>query len=125
DAVIADEYKQAAGDTILIQSRSKTVDDRSFHAAVNDVAYTAANVKTVKLVHSPFEPGNEGQISSDRRSALVALELRTTDQKKAEKLDVPVQNAIASLVKEHPGLTIEEFGVNSTQEIDGAIQDDL
>ena len=59
DAVIADEFKQKIGDTILIQSRTKTVDDPAFHAAVNDVAYTAANLKTVKLVHSPFERGNE------------------------------------------------------------------
>ena len=125
DAVIADEYKQPLGDSVLIQSTSKTVDDPAFHAAVSDVALTVANLKPVKRVHSPFEAGNAGQISSDRHSALVSLELRTTDEKKAEKLDVPVQKAIASLVKEHPGLTIEEFGVNSTEELDGAINDDL
>jgi RND superfamily putative drug exporter len=125
DAVISDEFKQKQGDSVLIQSTTTTVDDPAFRAAVNDVAYTLANVKTVKLVHSPFEPGNEGQISSDRHTALVSVELRTTDEEAAKKLDVPVQNAIASLAKEHRGLTVEEFGVNSIEELDGAINDDL
>src|SRR3954467_4534141 len=36
DAVLADHFKQAAGDTILIQSSTSTVDAPSFRAAVQD-----------------------------------------------------------------------------------------
>ena len=125
DAIISDEYKQKLGDTVLIQSTKHTVDDPAFKAAISDTATTLANVKTVGRVHSPYEPGNAGQISSDRHSALVSVELRTTDDKRAEKLDVPVQKEIASLVKEHPSVTIEEFGVNSTEELDKAVKDDF
>jgi RND superfamily putative drug exporter len=125
DAILADEYKQPVGDTILIQSSKSTIDDPAFRAAVSDTASTLASVKSVRRVHSPLEPGNEGQISSDRHSALVSVELRTTDEDAAEKLDVPVQNAIASLGKEHSSVDIEEFGMNSEKEINQAVNDDF
>jgi uncharacterized membrane protein YdfJ with MMPL/SSD domain len=125
DSVLADEFKQPAGDTVLIQSTSKTVDDPAFRAAVDDVAISVANLKQVKRVDSPFEPGNQGQISKDRHTALVTVELRTTDDKVAEKLDAPVQKALAGAVQRHPGIDIEEFGVNAETQLNDAVAKDF
>jgi RND superfamily putative drug exporter len=125
DSVIADEFKQPIGDSILIQSTSKTPSDPAFRAAIDDVSYTLANLKSVKRVHSPFERGNDGLISADRHTALVTVELRTTDADKAEVLDAPVQKALAGIAAEHKAFTIEEFGVNAETELNGAVQDDL
>src|SRR3954454_11291474 len=125
NAVLADEFKQPIGDTVLIQSTSKTANDPAFRAAIDNVSDTLANLKTVKHVESPLERGNEGQISADRHTALVTVELRTTDVDKGEVFDAPVQKALTALAVEHKGITIEEFGVNAETEIDGAVQSDL
>ena len=42
NAVLADDFKQPQGDTVLIQSKSRTVDDPAFRAAVVDVVRTSA-----------------------------------------------------------------------------------
>src|SRR5215218_7808689 len=61
NAVLSDEFKQPIGDTVLIQSTSKTAGDPAFRAAIDNVSYTLANLKSVKRVESPLERGNEGQ----------------------------------------------------------------
>jgi hypothetical protein len=57
----------------------------------------------VKKVDSPFAAGNADQISKDRNTALVTLELRTTDLAKAKTLDAPVEKAIIAGAARHPG----------------------
>ena len=84
DSVLRDEFKQAQGDQVLIQSTTKTVDDPAFRAAIADVVRTVAGLKQVKKVESPFAAGNAEQISKDRHTALVTLELRTTDLEEGE-----------------------------------------
>src|SRR6266487_562745 len=74
DSVLRDEFKQAQVDQILIQSATKTVDDPAFRAAIADVVRTVGGMKQVKKVESPFTAGNTERISSDRHTALVALE---------------------------------------------------
>lgn len=125
DSILADDFKQPAGDTILIQSSSTTADDPAFRAAVTDVMRSVARLGSVKTVDSPFAAGNEGQISQDRHTALVTLELRTTDDKKAETLDVPVQKTIAAAADRHPGIAIEEVGVNAETQINDAVSKDF
>ena len=125
NAVLADEFKQAQGDSVLIQRKSRTVDDPAFQAAIGDVTRTVTALKQVKKVRSPFVPGTEGRISKDRHSALVTLELRTTDLAKAKTLDAPVQKALLAAAARHPGFAIEEFGVNAEKQIDGAVVSDF
>ena len=57
----------------------------------------------VKKVESPLAAGNEERISKDRHTALVTLELRTTDLEKAKTLDEPVEKAIIAAAARHPG----------------------
>ncbi len=125
DSVLRDEFKQAQGDQILIQSTTKTVDDPAFRAAISDVVRTVGGMKQVKKIESPFTAGNEERISKDRHTALVALELRTTDSKKALTLDKPVEQAIVAASTRHPGIAIEEFGVNVDRQLDAAVISDF
>ena len=125
DSVLFDEFKQAQGDSVLFQSKTKTVDDPAFRAAIDDVSYTVAGLKQVKHVESPLEKGNGGQISKDRHSALLTVELRTTDAAAATTLDEPVQKALAAAQKRHDAVAIDEFGINATTELDEAVAKDF
>src|SRR5215213_11630705 len=125
DSVLFDEFKQAQGDSVLLQSKTKTVDDPAFRAAIDDVSYTVAGLKQVKHVESPLEKGNDGQISKDRHSALLTVELRTTDAAAATTLDEPVQKALAAAQKRHDAVAIDEFGINATTELDEAVAKDF
>jgi len=125
NAILADEFKQAQGDSVLIQSKSKTVDDPAFKAAVRDVTRTIARLKEVKKIQSPFTGDRQGRISKDRHSALATLELRTTDLKKAMTLDAAVGKALAAVAQRHPGIAVEEFGVNAETQMDKAVKSDF
>src|SRR6266516_1088613 len=125
DSVLRDVFKQAQVDQILIQSTTKTGDDPAFRAAVTDVVRTVGGMTQVKKVESPFAAGNTERISSDRHTALVALELRTTDSKQATKLDKPVEKAIIAADGRHPGIAIEEFGLNAETQLDSAVVNDF
>ena len=124
-AVLADHFKQPQGDQVLIQSTTKTVDDPAFRAAVTDVVQTVGGLRQVKKIESPFAAGNEDRISKDRHTALVALQLRTTDAAKAKTLDAPVEKAIIAADTRHPGIAIEEFGVNLETQLDRAVVNDF
>jgi RND superfamily putative drug exporter len=125
EAVLADHFKQAQGDEVLIQSTTTTVDDPAFRAAVSDVTRTLGGLPQVQRIRSPFAPGNQGQIAKDRHTALVAVQLRTTDAARAKALDAPVETAIAAAAGRHPGMAIEEFGVNAETQLDNAILNDF
>jgi uncharacterized membrane protein YdfJ with MMPL/SSD domain len=125
DAVLFDHFKQAQGDTVLIQSTAKTVDDAAFRAAIADVDRTVRGLKQTKKIESPFAVDNADQISNDRHSALLRFELRTTDADKAKTLDGPVEKALAAAATRHKGIAIEEFGVNAEKQIDDAVSSDF
>jgi uncharacterized membrane protein YdfJ with MMPL/SSD domain len=126
DAILSDEFKQTVGDTIVIQSAKLTIDDSAFRSAVHDVAATLANIDSVRKVESPLVAGNEGQISQDRHTALVNVDLKTDDEDAAVALDAPVQKAVAAAAEEHRGVvSVEEFGVNAGQQLDDAVAKDF
>jgi uncharacterized membrane protein YdfJ with MMPL/SSD domain len=125
DSTLADHFKQPVGDAVLFQSSTKTVDDPEFRAAISDAMHSVAALPQVKKVHSPLESTIKGQISKDRRSALLQIELRTTDKDKAVALDKPVQKALAAVAKRHDAIAIDEFGVNAQTQIDSAVGKDF
>jgi RND superfamily putative drug exporter len=126
DRLLNEEFKQAPGDSVVIQSKTLTADDPAFRNAVDDVAYTVANLKNVTKVDSPYETGNQGQISKDRHTALVNLRLKYTDDDAvAKELDKPVEAAIVAADKRYPAIDIEEYGVNVNTQIDDAVAKDF
>src|SRR3954447_11415276 len=76
----ADQLQAAAGffdranENVLVQARGgETISDPAFRAAIADVAGTLRGERYVRAVKSPLTAGDEGQVSRDRRSALVGF----------------------------------------------------
>jgi uncharacterized membrane protein YdfJ with MMPL/SSD domain len=107
------EFPQPAGEAVLVQSATLTVDDPAFRAAIEDVVATVSGMDVVRHVRSPLEPENAGQISKDEHSALVDFKL-TGAAEDAEDIVQPVENAVGSVAKAHPQVFIGEFGEGST-----------
>ena len=79
----------------------------------------------VRDVRSPSGAGRTGEISKDRHSARIVIELRTTDPEKAKTLDGPVAAALSAANTRHPGIAIEEFGGHSLKQFDDAVSHDF
>src|SRR5689334_14355402 len=100
-AVLADNFKQPQGGEVFMQSSTSTVDDPAFRAAITDVRSSLDALPETKRVRSPFDRQG-GRVSADRHTALVAIELGTTDLAEAKTLDVPVSKAIVAAAARHP-----------------------
>src|ERR671918_2769698 len=69
DAIIYEDFKQPAGEEVLIQSRSLTTDDPAFKATVQEVITGLSRLDGVARVKSPYEAENSCFISGDKHSA--------------------------------------------------------
>ena len=105
-------FPNHAGESVLVESKTATLSDPRFRAAVEDVDRTVSALPNVQNVRSPLAPGNAGQISSDRRSALVQFEI-AGDQDKADEKVQPILDAVGTVQDRHDGFTVAEFGFAS------------
>ena len=71
------DFPEKADEQVLVQARGGklTVDDAAFKAGVDEVVTQLEGAPNTVDVASPFAQGNEGQISEDRRSALVTFSI--------------------------------------------------
>jgi uncharacterized membrane protein YdfJ with MMPL/SSD domain len=117
--------KNQAAESVLIQSKTATLADPGFRATVADVARTVAVQPDVQNVRSPLAPANAGQVSQDRRSALVQFEIRG-EQDKADKKIQPVLDAVEGAQKRHADFTVAEFGfASATHELNDTLNKDF
>jgi uncharacterized membrane protein YdfJ with MMPL/SSD domain len=118
-------FPDQAGESVLVQSKDSTADDVAFRATVDDVVRSVSALDPVERVHSPFTAGHAGQISSDRRSALVQFEV-AGDPDKADKKIQPVLDAVSAAQARHPGFTVSEFGdASSAHELNDTLNKDF
>jgi RND superfamily putative drug exporter len=118
-------FTDRAGESVLVQSGSATLADPAFRATVGDVVRTVSALPQVERVRSPLAPGNAGQVSADRRSALVQFEIRG-DQEKADGKVQPILDAVAGAARRHDGFTVAEFGfASATHELNGTLDADF
>jgi uncharacterized membrane protein YdfJ with MMPL/SSD domain len=118
-------FPDQAGESVLVQSTSRTLGDPAFRSTVNDVVRTVSALPQVERVRSPLASGNDGQVSHDRRAALVQFEIRG-DVDKADKKVQPVLDAVARVQAQHPGLTVAEFGfASATHELNATLSKDF
>jgi uncharacterized membrane protein YdfJ with MMPL/SSD domain len=118
-------FKQPAGESVLIQSRSIVATDPAFRAAIEDVVARISTLEAVQNVRSPLEPANAGQIAKNGQAALVEFQIRGEADKAAEKID-PVIDQIAAAQHAHPQLFIGGFGdASADKALDEAFADDL
>jgi len=109
-SIAYDQFRHTPEESVLIQSKTLTTGDTAFKAAVADAARRFAAKPYVKSVDSPYAPGNEGQISRDRHSAIVTFKLRQKDLTKADKRVPALFATTAALQQAHPAVTLSEVG---------------
>jgi uncharacterized membrane protein YdfJ with MMPL/SSD domain len=125
DAILDAGFKQPAGESVLIQSRSLRASDPAFTAAIEDVVARLSKLADVQNVRSPLAPANAGQVATNGHAALVEFEIRGDKDKAVDKID-PVLNSVAGAQGSHPGFFIGEFGdASSVQGLETAYGDDL
>jgi RND superfamily putative drug exporter len=111
-------FKQPAGESVLIESRSARVGDVAFTAAIKDVIGAVSKLTVVQQVH-------RGAISRNQHAALVDFQIRGDKTKAADKIQ-PVLDAVAAAQRAHPGFAIGEFGDASAQKgVESAYGNDL
>jgi uncharacterized membrane protein YdfJ with MMPL/SSD domain len=124
DTILYEDFKQPAGEEVLIQSRSLTTSDPAFKAAVQSVIGGVLKLDVVAKVKSPYELGNSGFVSADKHSALVRMEIRGPSEDAADKID-PVVAAVAEAQRAHPELYVGSFGESTGKALNASFQEDL
>ena len=114
-----------AGEQVLLQSRSGTLDRAELRAAVTDLTARLERVPAIAAIKSPLDPANAGQLSRDGRSALLTFQL-TGDPDTAADRVAPALAATAAVQRAHPQLRVGEFGDGSAnQAINDRISSDF
>ena len=124
DKIIYEDFKQPAGESVLVQSDTLVASDPEFRATVRAVIAGVSNLDAVAKVESPFDAENSGQISDDGKSVLVPMEIKGPSDDAADKID-PVVARVEELQKAHPEFTIGSFGESTGKEVQAAFFDDL
>jgi RND superfamily putative drug exporter len=125
DKILDAGFKQPAGESVLIQSRSVRVGDAAFTAAIEDVVARVSKVAAVQNVRSPLASGNAGQIAQGKDAALVEFDIRGDKDEAKDKVG-PVVDAVADAQQAHPGFFIGEFGdASAANAVDTVFADDL
>src|SRR4051794_31633010 len=118
-------FKVPATESVLIQSRSATVDDDAFNAAVATVVQTLSGERDVTNIISPIGNPTLGLVSKDRHSALVQFDVKGKADDAADKI-APILAAVAKAQQGNPSLIIEEFGnASAAHEMDNRFAKDL
>jgi RND superfamily putative drug exporter len=118
-------FPSQAAESVLVQSDAQTLGDPGFRATVADVVRTVSALPQVERVRSPLASANSGQVSDDRRSALVQFEIRG-DEDKADKKVQPILDAVDGVQAQHAGFTVAEFGfASATHELNDTLNKDF
>jgi uncharacterized membrane protein YdfJ with MMPL/SSD domain len=119
-------FPDQTGESVLIQGRDGLkVGDPGYTAVVKDVVGTLERTKGVEEIENPLAPEHAGNVSKDGRSVLVNFELPGDEEAAEEYIDGPL-NAVAQLQKEHPQVTLGEFGdASAEKEIGEAFEKDF
>src|SRR5947207_272579 len=86
DRILDAVLKLPADESVLLQSRSVLAGVPAFDSSVEDVVGRVSKEAAVQNVRSPLDPGNAGQIATDRQAALVEFEIRGDKKDAGDKL---------------------------------------
>ena len=104
--------EDAAGEMVLVQSKTKSVKDPAVQAAIKDVERAVAAQPNVTELQSPLD--GKAPVSKDGRAALVQFEIKGEAADAVEKIP-PVMTAVERVADKHPELTVEQYGSASFQ----------
>jgi uncharacterized membrane protein YdfJ with MMPL/SSD domain len=125
DAILYEDFKQPAGESILIQNQQLKAGSPAFRAVVKSVIDGVTPLPAVAKVESPFDVvDNSGLISDDQHSVLVPVEIKGLSDDASDKVD-PIVDQVAALQKANPDFTIGSFGQSTEKALFAAFMDDL
>jgi RND superfamily putative drug exporter len=108
---------------VFFQSKTLTIRDPQYRAAVADAAIRLRHTKDVVNVVSPIT--GDAAVSEDGHSALVDFEVTGNDLQAADRLG-PSQDTVDAVQAAHPQLRIDQFGdVSANKEIEDTFTSDL
>jgi RND superfamily putative drug exporter len=114
-----------ARESVLVQSRTATIGEPAFSAAVGGVVQTLSQQSSVTNIVSPINRPKAGLVSADRHSALVQFDV-AGDAEKAKDVIAPVLKAIDGVQAANPSLIIEEFGeASANHQVDKRFERDM
>jgi uncharacterized membrane protein YdfJ with MMPL/SSD domain len=123
--VLHDKFPQPASEQVLVQSRTLSVRDPGFQAALRDVTRRLSTLSSVQSVRSPLSAANHGEISRDGHSALVAFQIRGKSSD-ADKRIGPSLATTAAAQRAHPGMRIEQAGdASANKALNKSFSDDF
>ena len=116
--VILDQanFKIPARESVLVQTRTWTIKDQGFSAAVASLVQTLSNEPNVTNIVSPIEHPNAGLVSKDRHSALVQFDVKGKAEDAQDKI-APILAAVDRVQAGNPSVIIEEFGEASANHL--------
>jgi uncharacterized membrane protein YdfJ with MMPL/SSD domain len=101
------------GEFVLVQSKSKTVDDPAFRAVVVQAVSRLDSFPQVTKLRSPLAAGNEGQVSKDGHSVLIQFSPKGTYDEAIGYIDT-ITAAVDEVHEANPGFYVGEAGTAST-----------
>ncbi len=105
EKILYEDFKQPAGESILIQHPELLATNPAFQAVVQDVVSSAEDIDVVAKVESPLDAENSGQVSDDGHAVLVELEIAGESDKAIDKID-PVVAQIKEVQSANPDFYI-------------------
>jgi uncharacterized membrane protein YdfJ with MMPL/SSD domain len=110
---------------VLVQSKTQTVNDPAFRAAVNDVARSVAPYRAIKNLRTPYQGGRADQISKDGHTAIVLWEMKGNLDHAKTKIDA-ITATTDKVAKRHPSFYVGEAGsVSSGKALDAMFSKQL
>src|SRR6478752_2395764 len=111
-------FKRPAGESVLVQSATRTADDPAFARTLHRVERRLGALPQVGKVRAP-------RLSADRRSALVEFELPGDPVSASDRVQ-PVLDAVSNMQRGSPSFTVAEFGeASADHQLQDAIGKDL
>jgi putative drug exporter of the RND superfamily len=101
-------FRDVAMEVVLVQSTTETAESAAFRRTVEHAVAVLSATRGVEDVRSPYAPDNDDQISKDRHSVVVDVELDL----RGDELEIAgrAQRAVATVERAHPGFRVEQTG---------------
>jgi uncharacterized membrane protein YdfJ with MMPL/SSD domain len=124
NTILYEDFKQPAGESVLIQSASLPASDPEFRQVVRSVIAAVSPLDVVAKVKSPFDPKNTGLVSADKHSALVPVEIAGPADDASDKIDAVVAE-VAKVQRANPDFYVGSFGESTNKALQASFGEDL
>jgi uncharacterized membrane protein YdfJ with MMPL/SSD domain len=109
EQMLGRDFPQHANEYVLFDSRTLSVSEPAYRAAIRDVVSRIEATHRVTQVRSPLDPALVNQISPSGHAALLEFQVTGSVEKSATTV-VPILNAVHAAAAAHPQIQIAESG---------------